>query len=293
MSHRSTTLLAAFTASLLSASVYAGPVLLTGHDPDFHAQGTSTEATNTRLFLDSILDFVTGGTYDGGAQKFLWVESRIAPPSGHRTGELGLTALGLTLGTNYDRANASELSTVTFSSYTAIVVASSFGGLLGRAELDALITRSADIASFVNAGGGLAAFAECSATSGCGANLLGGSTAPSLFGFVPVTGIVPVGVAGPFTVTAAGAAAPYNLQDAWVNSPTHNAFSEVGGLTVLDTDTNGNAVTIAGNVTISGGGFSPVPEPPVVLLLGAAMLLLGTWGWLQRGTATRPAHEHR
>ena len=120
-------------------------------------------------------------TQKSPATKFLWVESRIAPPGGHRIGELGLTAIGLTLGVDYDRANAAELPAVNFDDYTAIAVASSFGGLLTRAELDALIARAADIQSYVNGGGGLFAGAECTGTVGCDPSLLG--TAPPLFGF--------------------------------------------------------------------------------------------------------------
>ncbi len=175
--------LLAAAIQLVAGPLWAGPIFLTGHDADHHAPD-STGAANLLL---AGLNYVTGGTYDdGAATKFLWVESRIAPPAGHEAGEGGLTAIGLTLGTNYDRVNAAELATVNLSPYTAIAVASSFGGLLTRAELDGLIGRSADVAAFINGGGGLMALSECV----CGANLLSGPTAPNLFGISPGDGLV-------------------------------------------------------------------------------------------------------
>jgi hypothetical protein len=282
-------LLAAFAAlPLFATPAAAGPVFLTGHDPDFHSQD-STGAAN---LLRSGLNFVTGGTFDDGAStKFLWVESRIPTPSGHRIGEAGLGVLGLTLGTNYDRVDAVEFASVDLSSYTAIVVASGFGGLLTRAELDALIARSAAIKNFINAGGGLMAMAECFP---CGANLLGGPTAPDLYGFLPVdvSAIPPL---APFNVTPEGAAAPFNLVNGDVNDPTHNSFGLIGGLTPLDRDRGDQATTLAGDVHIGDGGFcgtpttppcptEGVPAPAGLLLLGAGLLAGIAW---RRITASR------
>lgn len=258
-----------------STTAWAGPVFLTGHDPDFHAQGNA----GARNLLTSGLAFVTGGTYVAGQTfagtstlgtgRFLWVEGRYPTPSGHLVGEAGLGAIGLTLGVDYDRANASELASVNFSNYSAIAVASTFGALFWQAELDAMIARTADIEAFINAGGGLFAASESEQHGGH----LGGSTP---YGYLPITVTITNNV-GSFVPTAVGAGAPYLLTTVDLNSPTHNSFTAVGGLDVLDRDGGGtgNPTTLAGVVNIGGGGFTPVPEPGVLTLLALGLLGLG------------------
>jgi hypothetical protein len=245
----------------------AGAVFVTGHDPDFHAQPGLGDGDD---LLAKALAFVTGGTFNDGlaATKFLWVESAIAPPGGHVKGYGSLDDVGATLGLDYDIVDAAGFATVDLSNYNAIAVASSFGGTLTRAELDALIARKTDIADFINAGGGLFASAECFP---CGANLLG--SADGLFGFLPVL-VTSIGANPPFTPTAFGTSLGLTVAD--LNDPTHNSFGLVGGLNVVDTDASGNATTLAGNVRIDGGVITPsIPEPETYAMLLAGLGLIG------------------
>lgn len=259
---RSTLVLSASIGVIAWAgATQAGPIFLTGHDPDFHAQG-SVGAQN---LLRTALNFVTGGTYSGGVTKFLWVESDISPPAGHLIGEDGLTAIGLTEGVNYDEVDAAGLAALpNFNGYSAIVVASDFGGLLRDAEIKELVARKNDIGAFVNGGGGLAALAECGVGfPNCDADLVNAAT--PLFGFVPV-GVSSAATSPPYTVTPYGAS--LGLTNGDINDPTHNSFGVTGGLNVVDTDAAGLATTLAGNIHLA------VPEPSTwtMMLVGAGFL---------------------
>lgn len=258
-------LLGTLAGAALPGTSHAGAIFLTGHDPDFHSQpGAGAGST----LLATGLSFVTGGTYNdhnSATKKFLWVESTIPVPGGHLRGESSLDDIGVN-SSDYDRVDGAGFASVNLADYSAIAIASTFGGTLTRAELLALVARSADIASFINAGGGLFASAECFP---CGANLAGGSDL--LFAFLPVT-VTSIGANAPFHVTGYGAS--LGLTDADMNDPTHNSFGVVGGLNIVDTDAVGHATTLAGIVSVDGGGFHPAPAPAslALALLGLGLL---------------------
>jgi hypothetical protein len=271
---------AAIAALSMAGASHAGNVFLTGHDPDFHAQGQPSGVHE----LVVALNYVTGGTYNSGVEKFLFVESNLSVTSGHRRGEDALTgALGLTAGVNFDQVDAAGLVGVNFNNYSAIVVASDFGGMLSDAEIEELVARKTDIANFVNGGGGLAAFSECGVGFGnCISDLVNAGT--PLFGFVPV-GVSSVDTVAPYHVTAFGAG--LGLTDADVSDCcTHNSFADAAGLNIVDLDQNGVPTTLAGSVRIGGGGFEPgVPEPAVWALM---LLGFGLTGAALRRRSARP-----
>jgi hypothetical protein len=143
-------------------------------------------------------------------------------------------------------------------------VASDFGGILTSAELSILNARSADIISFLNAGGGLFAMAESN-----GGNGLTGNTPK--YGFLPfvVSSTQFNQAESGITVTPFGAG--LGLSNADVNGNfSHNIFTSTGGMNVVDRDAAGNILSLAVRSQVSAGGA--VPEPSTFLLFGTAGL---------------------
>lgn len=230
--------------ALLEAN--SGPIFLTGHDPDFHAQGEA----GARRLLTKAVQYVRHGS----SQPFLWVESRIPTPGGHRIGKNGLIAIGLQENVDFVHMNAANLAAQTSSwwdslasRYSAIAVASDFGGLLTQAELDQLNAHRADIKRFVNAGGGLLALSE----GGGGARL----TTHDRFGFLPID-VTSTGTASPPYVVTSYGQTEFGLIDSDVNSASHSHFNADFGLNVVSRSApTGQIMTLAGKARITEEGF--------------------------------------
>ena len=221
---------------------WAGSIFLTGHDPDFHAfvGGNQVGSSNiNNIAVDFVTDPAVNPFTAGGVTKFLFVESKITPPSGHVNGVNGITASGFVLDTDFEHHDATTLDAeldLLGTKYAAIVVASDFGGVLTQAELDILNARAVDIVAFLNAGGGLYAMAE--SNNGAGLTPLGGH-----LGFLG-------NVLKPFGTSLGLAAADIN------GNASHSIFADTAfGLEVVDVDPSQNILTLAGR------GIVPTATP--------------------------------
>lgn len=259
---------------LLSATpLFAGNIVLTGHDSDLHAFFGSPAAAAQ---LSAMVTFARDGD----------VTKKILALDGNASGlgyELdgALTALGIAHDTVDVNAGALLASHFDFSIYSAFVVASyvSCGGCdlddTGVANVNA---QSAAIATFFNAGGGIVG--------------LSAAGKADYYGFVPSSASPSGSPGSDGYVQATGATAcpdstfgipPVN------GDPTHNFFAEPGtggvdaAYCVVERNiagggdsTNGAVETIAirGATIIGtdgGTGFSTVPEPASLALLGLGL----------------------
>ena len=264
---------APLVALVLASSAGAqGSVFVTGHDPDFHAPtGVGPNAPGARRINQAAISYVMNPLFNpflaGGATKFLFVESKISIPSGHRRGRDGMLASGYVEGVNFDWHDASTLNAALLqlgSVYSALVVASDFGAMLTSAELGILNTSASSIISFINAGGGLYAMAENNGGAG-----LTGSTPK--FGFLPflVTSAADHSTEAGYTVTPFGAS--LGLTNGDVNGNfSHNIFTSTGGMNVVDVDETGNALSLAARTRFSDHGV--VPEPSTLFLLSGGLV---------------------
>lgn len=256
----------------------AGSIFLTGHDPDFHAFEGGNGSGAAHIIQDAMA-FVTNPAFNpysaGGINKFLFVEGSTPPPGGNIEGDLGLAAAGFVEGVNYDEADSTTLNAALNNlgtTYSAIVVASDFGGNLTQAELNILDARSGDIITFLNNGGGLFAMAESGTT---------GNTSGGRFGFLPfiVTSNTVNESESGNSVTAFGAT--LGLTNADVNGNfSHNVFTSTGGLNVVDFDSSNEILSLAGRGQVTTGGVTP--EPGTLILVGSG--LLGVIARRRRGT---------
>jgi hypothetical protein len=243
-----------------------GLFFITGHAPDFHAP----QDEGARRLLIKSLAYVR----DGSPLPFLWVESRIAPPAGRRSGKEGLHAAGLVEGRDYLHMDAAQLQAQPAAwwdalshNFSAVVVASD-RALLTQAEVDQLNLHRGDMSRFMKDLRGILAFSE----SGVG----GGLVARDQYEFLPFEVFSGPSATPPFSVTTFGQQAlGLNAED--VDSPAYNHFGGSFGFQIITiSDANGDIVAVAGRVELNeeyifanAGAdatfYGPGPRIPVTL----------------------------
>jgi hypothetical protein len=175
---------------------------------------------------------------------------------------------GTTPGNHYVKVSATQFATTNLSQFSALFIPSDHGGTLTGDDIKALIARSGDIISYLNAGGGLVAFAEDGNRTPAATN-----PQPPNFGFLgAVLNPSPLEQSeSGYTLTAAGTALGLTVNDINGNA-SHNTFGSAAGLTVVDRDASGNIVSLDFQGTFS------IPEPSSLLMAAtAAALGLATW----------------
>jgi hypothetical protein len=268
----------ALAAGSVSASP-VGSVFVTGHDPDFHgSQGPNP--TGAQHIIQQGLAFAR----NGNDAPFLFLESNTSNNSlgDHVDSEVGLQdsgfTPGVTPGNHYVKVNATQFATINLSSFSAIFVPSDHEGSLTGDDLAALDNRASDILNYLNGGGGLVALAEDGFHQPASTN-----PQPKLFGFLPflVTSTALSEAENGNTVTPFGAS--LGLTNADVNGNfSHNIFTSTGGLSVVDTDSGHQILSLAGRGQFGPGGITPEPAGLTLMAFCSLGLLYYGWSWRKR-----------
>jgi len=256
-------LAAAVTLFAFTPGTHAGNVFVSGHDPDFHAV-LGPNVTGAQHLIQHSVSFARNGS----SLPFLFIQTDLTNEAlgDHTNSEQGLINSGFVAGVDYVKVDAATFATTPLltTSFSAIFVPSDHGGTLTGNDLKAVDARSADILNFINAGGGLVAFAE----DGFHQPASPGPE-PALFGFLPF--LVTSAPQGEFengnTLT------PFGLSLGLTNSDvngnfSHNIFTATGGMTVVDRDAGNEILSLAFSGQLSSGG---VPEPGTLLFMGGSL----------------------
>ena len=237
---------AACLAVLPTSSAFAGRLFATGHDLDLHCHFGQQCG-----YVDTAVSYVRGGAPDP-TKPVLVLERLDNDFSASLTNTFGA---GTVPSVSMDpRSAAFAAAPLTTTLYSAILIGSDVtcGGcdlneFGSTPDSDAINARTADIATFFNAGGGLLYGSGASHGDGSAADDVYYQSAPLPVGGVPV--------APPFTLTAEGTALGLTNGDANCCA-THNSFVDppaASSITVAERDSAGSAETLFSEGTIVGG----------------------------------------
>ena len=254
------TAIASLLVGLASGSAQAGKIFVSGQDSDDSGHVSTS-------FGGQMLDFIGAGNTNGGSGILI-----LGGYTGTSSTSINAWNGVANSGSGYTLTHASGAAAITaidLSSYAAVFMGSdsvNTGGGITQTELNAINTRAADIATFVNDGGNLMALTQ--------AGLSGA------FGWFPLGALTtsPISTAN-ISQTANLAAAGFTATNAEISGDLfHNDFIGPAGFFGLDVLAVDNAT---GNAVILGGGVEtrivtvPAPGMVAILAFGVAGLAIG------------------
>ena len=237
----------------MSTSAWAGPVILMGIDAEDGGPGAHGAIGVYQTLVNNLL----GGVTNGGANVLVL---------GSNGGNVASfwSALDAGIGASVTLGNSAAIGLQSFAGFAAIAIVSDItntpSGGMTVAQNNALATRQADIAAFINAGGGLLGFSS----------QFGASSYSYMAGLGAFTFNTPAQY-DDVTATIAGSALGISNTNLDVCC-WHQTFTTFPSfLNVLATGPGGAAAAIGG-VTVTIGR---VPEPITLALLGIGLAGLG------------------
>jgi hypothetical protein len=265
------------TSTSTQTGLRPGGIFITGHDPDYHAAFSEDNALGAQHIIQDAVAYVTANK---ASPRLLLITDLRNPGGENSDSRLGLNAAGFSGYAVADYGSGTsgilDLHTVDFTAYDVVVVASDYGGWLRQDELDVLNARAADLAAYVNGGGGIVAFNECGCRpTGPGINT---GTTRGRFGFVPFAAGTTAKLQPEegFTLTATGLAMGLTTDDVNGNY-SHSIFTANGGLSPVDLDPDGEPVSLATS-----------PQPGTASSLGPIDVLGGSAARRGSTALTRP-----